>query len=167
MQFRNYRRSNQWFTLLLLALSFQQTHSNGAEVWMECLSTMPLTSNVEALNRTNCVATMLDAFKSNDIVKALIFLPGATDEFYMFRRATAQLTNTSPSLLDAVTALTNQTLIRATYRAPFLLLHTNEDPLEPEVKVENQNLEKRLRAARFVPHALYDDRDWNFIQPIL
>ena len=73
---------------------------------------------------------MLDAFQSNAVVKALIFMPGATDELYFFRRAHAKLTNANPSLLDAIVALTNQTYIQATFQPPLLLLHTTEDPLD-------------------------------------
>jgi hypothetical protein len=131
------------------------------------LSGMPLGSHVTRLERTNCVATMLNAFQSNDVVKALIFMPGATDEFYMFRRAHAVLTNASPSLLDAVTALTNQTLIRAAFRSPFLLLHTDEDPLEPVEQIEAPATAGTLQKKLFVAHALYNDRDWDFVQPIL
>jgi hypothetical protein len=128
---------------------------------------MPLGTRIKELNRTNCVAVMLGAFQSNDTVKALIFMPGATDEFYMFRRARAEFTNANPSLLDAVSALTNQTLIRATFYPPLLLLHTDEDPLEPLIHLEYQPAVEKLESRRFVPHVIYNDRDWNFIQPIL
>jgi hypothetical protein len=128
---------------------------------------MPLGSDVRQLDRTNCVDSLLRAFQSNQVVKALIFMPGATDEFYMFHRAKAQLTNGSPALLDAVIALTNQTLIRATFRPPLLLLHTDEDPLEPMIEVEHQAIADKLKRARFVPHEVLNDRDWDFVQPIL
>jgi hypothetical protein len=100
-------------------------------------------------------------------VKALVFMPGATDEFYMFRRAKAQLTNDHPSLLDAVVALTNQTLIRVTFRPPLLLLHTDEDPLEPLIRIEHAPTAEKIRSRQFVVHSIYNDRDWNFVQPIL
>ncbi|MBI3850131.1 MAG: hypothetical protein HY298_07560 [Verrucomicrobia bacterium] len=135
--------------------------------WPTALSQMPLNVKVTQLNRTNCVELMLRAFQSNDTVKALIFMPGATDEFYFFRRAHAVLTNTSPTLLDAVQALTNQTLIHLTFRPPMLLLHTLEDPVEPLFHIESWEAEERLRKARFVPHALYNDRDWDHLLPTL
>jgi hypothetical protein len=135
--------------------------------WPEALSRMPLGAAVKELNRTNCVDLMLRAFRSNNVVKALIFMPGATDEFYMFRRARAELTNSSPSLLDAVCALTNQTLIRVTFRPPLLLLHTDEDPLEPLVVVEDQQTADKIKQRCFVAHGLYNDRDWDFLEPIL
>jgi hypothetical protein len=110
---------------------------------------------------------MLRAFQSNDTVKALIFMPGATDEFYMFHRANAKLANASLSLLDAVSALTNQTLIRVTFFPPFLLLHSDEDPLEPLVQIVHKNTASRLRKKLFVPHVLYNDQDWDALLPTL
>jgi len=138
-----------------------------AESWQSALEKMPLQPPVVQLNRTNCVALMLHAFQANQIVRGLVFMPGATDEFYMFRRAKADLTNAAPSLLDAVIALTNQTFIRATFRPPLLLLHTDEDPLEPAIQVEHEPTAEKLKKTKFVPHALYNDRDWDFIQPVL
>ena len=128
---------------------------------------MPLGASVAELNRTNCVALLLRAFQSNQTVKALVFMPGATDEFYMFRRAKANLTNASPMLLDAVSALTNQTFIRATFQPPLLLLHTDEDPLEPWIQIEDQAAVEKLKTKRLPPHVIYNDRDWDFLQPIL
>src|SRR3974377_2143686 len=101
-----------WVCLLAGALSAAQT-------WQAALGRMPLGTNVTQLNQTNCVDIMLRAFQSNDVVKALIFMPGATDEFYMFRRAKAELSVSKPTLFDAVSALTNQTLICATFRPPL------------------------------------------------
>jgi hypothetical protein len=128
---------------------------------------MPLGTNIMELNRTNCVGILLRAFQSNDVVKALIVMPGATDEFYFFRRARAALTNSPASLLDAVSALTNQTLIRATFRPPFLLLHTGEDILEPAFRIEHPATADKLRQARFVAHGVYNDRDWDYLRTVL
>jgi len=138
-----------------------------AETWQTVLSQMPLGANVAELDRTNCVKLMLPALQSNDVVKALIFMPGATDEFYFHRRGRASLTNAAPTLLDAVNALTNQTLIRATFRRPLLLLHTDEDPLEPLILIKNVETANRLEGKRFLPHVIFNDRDYDFLLPIL
>ena len=114
-----------WMAVLASPLAAQTT-------WQEEFAKMPLTEKVSELNRHNCVKVMLGSLQRNPAVKALIFMPGATDEFYFFRRARAALTNSAPTLLDAVSALTNQTYIRATLRPPFLLMRTDEDPLEPD-----------------------------------
>jgi hypothetical protein len=147
---------------LLLPLSL-----GAAESWQAALSGMPLRTNVNELNRTNCVDIMLHAFQSNDTVKALIFMPGATDEFYMFRRAKAAVTNASPSLMDAINALTNQTLIRVTFLPPLLLLHSDEDPLEPLFQIKSKSTASKLIKKPFLPHVVYNDRDWDFLRPIL
>lgn len=128
---------------------------------------MPVPSRAKELNRTNCVEIMLRAFQSNELVKALVFMPGATDEFYLFRRAKAALTNSNPTLLDAVAALTNQTYIQATFRPPFVLLHTTEDPLEPANTIQDTRTEERLKRETRLTHLSCNDRDWDFLQPLL
>jgi hypothetical protein len=128
---------------------------------------MPLTNDARQLNRTNCVEVMLKAFQSNDVVKALIFMPGATDEFYMFRRAQADLPLGNLTLFEAVVALTNQTLIRAAFRPPLLLLHTKEDSLKPDTVLQDERTLNGLKAAHAPPHLFCDDRDWDYLQPIL
>jgi hypothetical protein len=153
--------------LLLFACLAAPPAECAAESWETALARMPLGAQPTELNRTNCVPLMLRAFQSNDTVKALIFMPGATDEFYMFRRARAALTNRAPSLLDAVAALTNQTFIRATFYPPLLLLHTDEDPLEPSIRIEHAPTADKLQRTAFVSQVCYDDRDWDFVEPIL
>jgi hypothetical protein len=135
--------------------------------WQEEFAKMPLTEKVTELNRHNCVKVMLGSFQRNAVVKALIFMPGATDEFYFFHRAKAKLTNSAPTLLDAISALTNQTYIRATLRPPLLLLHTDEDPLEPIIVIQDQHTADRLHKKHFEKHGVFNDRDWDFMQPIL
>lgn len=155
----------RWIQLGLLM--FLVRTAVAAETWPEALRAMPLAPGVAELSQTNCVEVMLNSFQSNATVKALIFMPGATDELYMFHRVHATLTNTAPTLLDAVTALTNQTLIRVTFLPPFLLLHSDEDPLTPLYKIEHEPTAEKIRNRQFAPHALYNDRDWDFMMPVL
>jgi hypothetical protein len=155
---------NRFVCGLILLVSFRLL---AVESWQTALRQMPLATNVSELNETNCVRLMLRSFASNDVVKALVFMPGATDEFYMFHRTKAVLSNPSPTLLDAVTALTNQTWIRATFYPPLLLLHTDEDPLEPVITVQHPGTAQEFQQTRFLPSINYFDRDWDFLQPIL
>jgi hypothetical protein len=137
------------------------------ESWQDALSRMPLNASVMELNRTNCVPLMLDAFQSNGVVKAFIFMPGATDELYFFRRAHTTLTNANPSLLDAVTALTNQTFIQATFQPPLLLLHTTEDSLDVIATVKNKSTAAKLQE-RLVPGRVQlEDADWGAVRSTL
>jgi hypothetical protein len=135
--------------------------------WQEEFARMPLSEKVSQLDRHNCVRVMLNSFQRNPAVQALIFMPGATDEFYFFHRARARLTNEAPTLLDAVVALTNQTYVRATLNPPFLLLHTAEDPLEPIAVVEDARTAERVKGRKFEKQALFNDKDWDFVKPIL
>ena len=137
------------------------------EPWQEALARMPLKVPATELNRTNCVPLMLDSFQSNGVVKALIFMPGATDELYFFHRARAVLTNSNPTLLDALTALTNQTHLQAAFQPPLLLLHTTEDALGGFATVKNEKTAAKLRQ-RLVPGRVQlEDADWGGVRSAL
>ena len=153
--------------LVVVALALGSWASSAAEPWQQTLAGMPLGSAPAELNRTNCVQTILSAYQPNNFVKALVFMPGATDEFYLFRRARAALTNSHPTVLDAITALTNQTFIHATFRAPFLLLHTDEDPLEPANVIVDQATADRLSTHVQVDRLKCNDWDWDALEPVL
>ncbi|HVU08818.1 MAG TPA: hypothetical protein VHG89_09775 [Verrucomicrobiae bacterium] len=137
------------------------------EGWQAALSQMPLATNVMELNRTNSVPLLFNAFQSNGVVKALIFMPGATDEIYFFRRVQATVTNPNPSLLDGVAALTNQTHIQATFCAPFLLLHTTEDSLDGFATIKNESTAKKLRGKIIVGKIVFNDADWDNVRAVL
>ena len=151
---------------LLFLFAVMSAHS---ETWTDALANMPLGDRVTELTRSNCVPVMLQAFRPNAAIKVLIFMPGATDEFYFFRRASARLPDSTqtPSLLDAVSALTNQTFIRATFQPPFLLLHTSEDPLEPSFQIKHRDTFDRLQKKSFVKPFVWNDRDWDYVHPLL
>ena len=137
------------------------------ETWQTALAQMPLVTHVAELDRSNCVALMLGAFQSNAVVKALIFMPGATDELYFYRRASAKLTNADPSLLDAIVALTNQTYIRATFEAPLLLLHTSEDPTNVIAVVKDKSTAAKLRRKIIPERIIFNDAGWDKVRATL
>jgi hypothetical protein len=151
--------------LCILLVTAMALHAQPS--WQEEFAKMRLTEKASELDRHNAVRIMLNSFQRNTAVQALIFMPGATDEFYFFRRAHAHLTNAAPTLLDAVIALTNQTYIRATVTPPFLVLHTAEDPLEPIAVIEDQRTADRIKRHHFEKHAIFNDHDWDFVEPIL
>jgi hypothetical protein len=155
----------RWLVGLCLCLA--QGPLGAEEAWQSALGRMPLAANVRELGRTNCVDILWGAFRSNGVVKAVILMPGATDEWYTLRGGKVALEVENASLLDAVNALTNRTRIRATFRPPLLLLHTPQDVLEPLVRVEHEPTAEKIRRCRFAPHAVYNDRDWDALYPIL
>lgn len=132
-----------------------------ADDWQSALSKMPLASAPTELNRSNCVPLLLNSFQSNAVVKAFIFMPGATDEIYFFRRVHASLTNANPSLADAVAALTNQTYIRVDFHPPFLILHTTEDSIGVIAREENKSTVEKLRQRNISEKILLNDADWD------
>lgn len=138
-----------------------------ADDWQNALSKMPLASTATELNRSNCVPLLLNSFQSNGVVKALIFMPGATDEIYFFRRAHAQLTNANPSLADAIVALTNQTYIQADFRPPFLILHTTEDSLDVIADEKNKSTAAKLRQRIVSEKILLNDADWDDVHEVV
>jgi hypothetical protein len=148
-------------TRLLLALILGCTPAFADEVaWPAALATMPLGTTNNFINRTNCAEVLLARFQSNSAVKALIFMPGATDELYFFRRVNVALTNTNPTLLDAVVALTNQSPLRIANRGEFLLIYSCEDVLDLDIKVQHETTAEKLKAGKPLPHLLMMDRDW-------
>jgi hypothetical protein len=157
----------RFITCIYLATA---TTTLAQETWQNALGRMPLgipQSRTTELSRTNCVSLMLNAFQSNGVVKALIFMPGATDELYFFRRAHAILTNANPSLLDAVAALTNQTHIQATFQPPLMLLHTTEDALNGVAVVKSKSTAAKLRQTPVPGCVLFNDNDWDTVRALL
>lgn len=152
-----------WRLIVCAWLALAGVKISAQETWQSALAKMPLGTNVTELSRHTCVPLMLGAFQSNNVVKALIFMPGSTDELYFFKRAHAVLTNANPSLLDAVNALTNQTYIEAAFRPPFLLLHTTEDALNVISKVDQGATTTQFHEKHVPGRFLFDDRDWDAI----
>ena len=137
------------------------------ETWQAALAKMPLGTNVSELNRSNCVSLMLNAFRSNAVVKALIFMPGATDELYFYHRVSATLTNADPSLLEAIVALTNQTYIRVTFQPPLLILRTSEDVTNAVAIVKSKSTAAKLRQRIIPERVLFCDAPWDQIRSAL
>lgn len=145
--------------VLAFLLTCSTTFADEA-AWPGALATMPLGTNVNVLNQTNCAEVLLARFQSNSAVKAFLFLPGATDELYFFRRVNVTLTNANLTMLDAIIALTNQSPLRVTNHGTFLLLYSCEDVLDLEIKIQHENTAEKLKAGKPLPHLLMLDRDW-------
>lgn len=132
--------------------------------WPAALSRMPLGTNVTWLTRTNCAETLFAAFSRDAAVKALIFMPGATDELYFFHRVNVQLVNPEPNLFDAIKALTNQSPLRVAYQQPLLLIYSDEDVLDLEVKIEHPATVEKLKAKAVPGKQEFLDRDWKVLR---
>jgi hypothetical protein len=154
-------------TAIVTPLNANRQSAIGNPPWLAALGRMPLGAHVTELDRTNCIPVMLNAFESNAVVKALIFMPGATDELYFFRRAHATLSGPNASLADAIIALTKQTYIQAAFRPPFLLLRTTEDPLDAVAIVRNNATATKLQARTVPGRLVFNDCEWDHLRAAL
>lgn len=152
--------------LLMLIVSISLPVLAGQD-WQDALSRMPLGEHIPELTQTNCIPLVLNAFQSNSVVKAIIFMPGATDELYFFKRARAKLSSAHPSLADAIIALTHQTYIQADFRPPFLVLHTTEDAVDPIAIVRNKSTAARLQAGIVPDRFVFIDSEWDDVRAAL
>lgn len=152
--------------IVLGLLWYGPAMARGAEAWREALSTMPFPAEA-AVTRSNCMRLFLEAFQSNATVKALIFLPGVADDFYLLNRDLQPLDLHASNLAEAVAALTQKTHVRATFRRPMLLLHLQRERLTPQEAVFGRAIAKRLQTQSHWPHLLLVDRHWDYLQPQL
>jgi len=154
------------FRVCYLALSVLVLHSVKAAApdWTRALADMPLGTYVAGLTRTNCAQVFFAALKADSLVKGIVFMPGATDELYFFRRVNARLTNAAPTLWDAVVAVTNQTPLRATFHPPLLLIYSEEDVLDLEIRVEHARTVEQLKSKLVPGRQEFLDRDWKVIR---
>jgi len=142
------------------------TPSLRAETWIDALSRMPLPPNT-VLDRGNCIRGVLEAFQSNSTVRALVFLPAVSDDFYLVSRNKAQLNARPANLAEAIGALTNLTDVRASFQDGLLLLHLKGEPAEPAVAVKSERQAAKLKAASSIDRILWIDRHWDKVRPDL
>jgi hypothetical protein len=127
---------------------------------------MPLPATAQPLNRQTFIPVLLGAFQSNAAVKALVFLPGVADDFYLIHRD-QPLRLRADNLHEALTALTNTTRAQVTFQAPWLLVHLDRDRLAANVRVRHQATAARLSNSPPRRRIQFCDRGWPSIQPEL
>ena len=152
--------------LAILATVLLTAITQAEEPWEAPLRAMPLPAGLAQIDDTTIAATLTNAFQANGIVKAIILMPMAQEEFFMHRRAKANLP-AAPTLLDAVLALRDQTYVKVKFASPFLLLHTDHDLPEVDVEVKDPSIVEELKATRFKPHVAWNDRNWDSVLPTL
>lgn len=136
------------------------------ESWVKALRTMPVPP--VALNRSNAVDVLLGAFQSNTVVKAIVVLPGVSDDFYLIHRDAPALNLRATNLWEGIVTLTNATAMRVTWRKPFVLLHARaSDVLEPSIRVEDAAMAARLKRHSLPNRVLHLDAHWETVQPTL
>lgn len=136
------------------------------EPWIAALRTMPVPPI--ALHRSNAVDVLLGAFRSNEVVKAVVVLPGVSDDFYLIHRDAPPLNLRATNLWAAIVALTNATSMRVTWREPWVLLHAGaREALQASIHIEDAAMAGRLKLQNLPGRVLHLDAHWETIQPAL
>ena len=157
---------NRILYLCLGALLVATCPARGAESWGPALASMPLGTNRIHFSKGEPARAILHAFRSNDWVKAIVIMPGATDELYFNDRGTCQFAEPT-TLLEAVHELTNRTSIRATFHPPFLLLAGSTDYNSPLLNSTGSLEFSALRSKRFTRDWVMIDKEWDQLYPTL
>lgn len=152
---------------LLIALGFCSCAAFAQTNWQEALTRMTLPDGTNPVERENVIARLLQGFQPNPLVKAIVVLPAVSDDLYLINRDRPTLTLRATNLAQVVCLLTNATAIRATFQAPFLLLHRSEDFLAPRYTIEDTRAAGRLQSERHLPRALFLDLHWKKLRPLL
>jgi hypothetical protein len=137
------------------------------EAWEAELNRMPLATNRIHFSKSEPAEIILRALQTSVVVKAIVFLPSATDELYFNDRGSVVFTNSTPTVLDAISALTQHTGIRAIFRAPFLMLGETNDFFAPLLKSMDSPLFEKLRQKPFTPEWVMIDKEWDQLYPTL
>ena len=150
--------------LSLFALLSFCALSASAESWATVLSYMPLPPNT-LLNRDNSMRIVLEAFQSNATVRAIAFLPGVSDDFYLLSRDKPELKANASNLAEAIGVFTNSTDVRVTFRDGLLLLHLDREPVDARIRVKSERQAAKLTEGLAVPRIYWLDRHWDKVQP--
>jgi hypothetical protein len=149
--------------------------------WPAALAGMPVPERASPLTRSNAVRLIVEHFRSNDVVRAIVFHPGVPDDFYLIHRDQPIGPSPSPSssssspgprvahLAEAIRALTNFTTVRATFAGGVLHLHTDSDRLDarPGSGTMSGPLRLTLEQRRGLGRAQWVDAHWKSVQPAL
>ena len=114
---------------LLAALLF--CFSTQAEDWQAHFAKIPINTTSFRAHLTPPVDLVLTNFQPSSEIRAVVLMPGAADRLYFYDWGEVKLPP-NPTLLDAITALTNAADLRIFVAPPFLLLGMSYDnPADP------------------------------------
>jgi hypothetical protein len=152
--------------ICLLGMLCAALPGQGVETWQEALESMPLNTNHIHFFKGEPARAILRGLTANRVVKAIVMMPGSTDELYFHDRGTCSFTN-KPTLLNALEELTNRTSIRPIFRAPFLLLSETNDYSAPLLTSANLESFEHLAKKPFVSEWLMLDKEWDQLYPMM
>jgi hypothetical protein len=149
-----------FFAALLLCISIH------AEDWQAAFAKIPIRTQSFPVHLTPPVELILTNFQPTTEIRAVVLMPGAADRLYFYDWGEVMLPQ-SPTLLDAITALTNKADLRIFVAPPFLLVaRSYDDPCDPlsfapEVRVDKLKLDERKLPGR----TYFMDRPYDRLVP--
>ena len=148
--------------LLLLFLLLVPAHS---EDWRETLAKTPFPKDSFRAYQTEPVELILKAFRPSGELRGVVLMPAAADQIYFFDWGRVELAG-SPTLLDALNALTNKAQMTYSFVAPFLLIHLQRDTTGDPVTLTG-DAPPKLQARKKPGQIYYLDRPYDRILPAL
>jgi hypothetical protein len=137
-----------------------------AEDWQTAFAKIPIHTTTFPAHLTPPVELILTNFQPTAEFRAVVLMPGAADRLYFYDWGQVTLRE-NPTLLDAVTALTNQAGLRVFTAPPFLLIgmpyDDSTDPLSiaDDVRVDKLKLNEHKAAG----WTYFIDRPYDRIVP--
>jgi hypothetical protein len=102
-----------------------------AEDWQTAFAKIPINTTSFRAHLTPPVDLVLTNFRPTSEIRAIVLMPGAADRLYFYDWGNVKLPP-NPTLLDAITALTNAADLRIFVAPPFLLIGmTYDNPNDP------------------------------------
>jgi len=137
-----------------------------AQDWQAAFAKIPIRTQTFAAHLTPPVELILTNFQPTAEIRAIVLMPGAADRLYFYDWGQVTLPE-NPTLLDAITALTNKAGLTVFTAPPFLLLampyDNPRDPLSvaPEVRIDKLKLTERKIPSR----TYFIDRSYDRLVP--
>ena len=138
---------------LLLCFSIQ------AEDWQAHFAKIPINTTSFRAHLTPPVDLVLTNFRPTSEIRAVVLMPGASDRLYFYDWGEVKLPQ-NPTLLDAITALTNAADLRVFIVPPFLLLGMSydnpNDPLTVTPPAKSAQPARKIRGRTYFLDRPYD-----------
>jgi len=153
-------------TIAAIIFTFLLCISIHAEDWQAAFAKIPIRTTKFPAHLTAPVELILTNFQPTAEFRAVVLMPGAADRLYFYDWGQVTLRE-NPTLLDAVTALTNQAGLRIFTAPPFLLIGMPyDDPrnplsIAPEVRADKLKLDEHKMGGR----SYFIDRPYDKIVP--
>lgn len=137
-----------------------------AQDWQSHFANIPISTKNFRAHLTPPVEIILTNFQPTAEIRAVVLMPGAADRLYFYDWGEVTLPE-NPTLLDAITVLTNAADLRVFVAPPFLLIgRQSDDPSDPLSIAPGVSTEKlKLNEHKLRGRTYFLDRSYDRIVP--